>query len=61
MNKVFLSLFVTMSVIGCSNNPKDVVDNRLVGNAIADNKISLRTDTINTVKLTDTLVIYEST
>jgi hypothetical protein len=40
-----------MAVISCTNNNKDVVDN----------KITLRTDTINTVKITDTLVIYEST
>ena len=38
--------------MSCSNNPKDIV---------ADNRIALRTDTVNVVKLTDTLVIFEST
>ena len=51
MNKLFFSTLVSMAVISCTNNNKDVVDN----------KITLRTDTINTVKITDTLVIYEST
>jgi hypothetical protein len=40
-----------MAVISCTNNSKYTVDK----------KISLRTDTINVVKLTDTLVIYQST
>jgi len=47
-----------MSVTGCSNNPKDVVEEE---KGIPDNRISLSTDTINVVKLTDTLVIYQST
>jgi hypothetical protein len=51
MNKVFFSAWVSMAVISCTNNSKDAVDKR----------ISLRTDTINVVKLTDTLIIYQST
>jgi hypothetical protein len=58
MNKILLTLFVTMSVMGCSNNPKDIVEDE---KDIPDNRISLSTDTINVVKLTDTLVIYQST
>jgi len=52
MNKLFFIVLVSIIVTSCNNNTKDVV---------ADNRIALRTDTINTVKLTDTLVIYEST
>jgi len=52
MNKLFFVVLVSIIVTSCNNNTKDVV---------ADNRIALRTDTINTVKLTDTLVIYEST
>ena len=51
MNKLFFIVLVSIIVTSCNNNTKDVV---------ADNRIALRTDTINTVKLTDTLVIYES-
>jgi hypothetical protein len=52
MNKLFFIVLISMIVTSCNNNTKDVV---------ADNRIALRTDTINTVKLTDTLVIFEST
>ncbi len=52
MIKIIFFILVSMAVISCNNNPKDVV---------TDNRIALRTDTINIVKLTDTLVIYEST
>jgi hypothetical protein len=41
-----------MVATSCNNSTKDIV---------ADNRIALRTDTINTVKLTDTLIIFEST
>jgi hypothetical protein len=51
MSKIFFILFVSIAVISCNNNTNDVVDNRIV----------LRTDTINVVKLTDKLVIFEST
>ena len=51
MKKLFLFLFISIVIFGCTNNNKDV----------ADNKIALRTDTINVVKLSDTLVIYAST
>jgi hypothetical protein len=51
MKTFFFSALVSMAVISCTNNSKDIVDKR----------ISLRTDTINVVKLTDTLVIYQST
>ncbi len=51
MNKMLFLSFAVMTVISCTNNTKDAVDNR----------IALRTDTTNIVKLTDTLVIFEST
>jgi hypothetical protein len=50
MSKIFFIAFLSIAVISCTNNTNDVVDNR----------IALRTDTINVVKLTDTLVIFES-
>ena len=52
MNKIFFIALISLVVTSCNNSTKDIV---------ADNRIALRTDTINTVKLTDTLVIYEST
>ena len=51
MNKIFCIALISMVAISCTSNSKDVVDKR----------ISLRTDTINVVKLSDTLVIYQST
>ena len=51
MKKIIFIAFVSVAFLSCNNNPKNIVDN----------KISLQPDTINTVKLTDTLVIYEST
>ena len=56
MNKYFFIVIVSIALINCNNNAKDIVENNVV-----DNKISLKTDTINIVKLADTLVIYEST
>jgi hypothetical protein len=52
MKKVFPIIIVVILLFSCSNNNKETV---------TDNKVSLHTDTVNTVKLTDTLVIYEST
>ena len=49
--KLFFSAFMIIGIISCNNGTPDVVDKR----------IPLRTDTINVVKLSDTLVIYEST
>lgn len=51
MNKMFFVIFACMVAVSCTNNTEHV----------ADNRIALRTDTINAVKLTDTLVIFEST
>ena len=61
MNKIFSIVFAGIAFISCNNSAKDVVEKGVVTNDVVDNKISLRTDTINTIKLTDTLVIYEST
>lgn len=52
MNKIFFIVLISIVAASCNNNAKDI---------IADNRIALRADTINIVKLTDTLVIYEST
>ena len=56
INKIFFILTVSIAIVSCSNNPKS--DNT---KDVVDNKISLRTDTVNIVKLADSLVIYEST
>jgi len=50
MKKLFALLLICTSLFSCTNNSEEIVDN----------KISLRTDTVNIVKLTDTLVIHES-
>lgn len=55
MKKLWLLFFIVASVYSCTNHTTEH------GSEIADNRIALRTDTINIVKLTDTLVIYEST
>ena len=47
----FVSIISISFLISCKNQKTEPVDNR----------IALRNDTINTVKLTDTLVIFEGT
>jgi uncharacterized lipoprotein NlpE involved in copper resistance len=54
MKKLFTLIFITVAVLGCNNSADKPAK-------LADNRIVLRTDTINTVKLTDTMVIYQST
>lgn len=54
MKKISVLICIALSLFSCTNNTKDK-------NEVADNRIALRTDTLNVVKLTDTLVIYEST
>jgi len=55
MNKIILSLIViVVCFLSCTNS------NREAG-TVKDNKVSLRTDTLNVVNLSDTLAIYEST
>ena len=62
MNKIFSIVFAGITFISCTNSTKDVVENSVDNKKdVPDNKISLRTDTINIVKLADTLVIYENT
>lgn len=58
MSKLFFIALISIGIASCNNSAKEVVDDKKEAD---DNKISLRTDTINIVKLTDTLVIYEST
>jgi hypothetical protein len=55
MKKLFVLLFIITALCSCTNSSTDVTKE------VADNRIALRADTINTVKLTDTLVIFEST
>ena len=58
MKKIFFIVCGSFVFISCTNNSKNVVEKK---REIVDNRISLSTDTINVVKLTDTLIIYEST
>jgi len=53
MKKIIPALVVIL-FFSCNNNKKAAV-------AIKETKVSLRTDTLNVVKLSDTLIIYEST
>ncbi|MBK7561630.1 MAG: hypothetical protein IPI68_08945 [Chitinophagaceae bacterium] len=54
MKKILLLPVITVVFLCCTNAKKEVTD-------IKDTKIALRADTVNVVKLTDTLVINEST
>jgi hypothetical protein len=52
--KNFVKYFLVLLILAaCNHSKKEVVKK--------ENHISLRSDTLNVVKLTDTLVIYEST
>ena len=62
MNKIFFIVVACIALVSCNNSTKDIDENGVDDKKdIPDNRISLNTDTINVVKLTDTLVIYEST
>ncbi len=52
-NLLFLPV-IAVVLFCCTNSKKETV-------IIKDKKVSLRADTLNLVKLTDTLIIYEST
>jgi hypothetical protein len=54
MKKIIRLLLASTLLISCTNNGKNETPPE-------DKRISLRSDTVNVVKLTDTLVIYEST
>ena len=54
MKKIFLFAFIVIIFIRCNNDTKIEVLKE-------DKRIALRTDSINVARLTDTLVIYEST
>ncbi|MBK9568598.1 MAG: hypothetical protein IPO53_00815 [Chitinophagaceae bacterium] len=54
MKKILLLPVITVVFLCCTNAKKEVTD-------IKDTKIALRADTVNVVKLSDTLVINEST
>ena len=54
MKNLILVIVSALFILSCTNNKKEKeIEN--------DNRIALHTDTLNVVKLTDTLVIYEST
>ena len=55
MKNIFILIIISIFIFSCTNH---VTDDK---KEIADNRIALRTDTINVVKLTDTLIIFEST
>ena len=57
MKKVFFIPVIFLCLISCTNSKKEKEKEA----TIEDKRISLHSDTINIVKLTDTLVIYEST
>jgi D-tyrosyl-tRNA(Tyr) deacylase len=53
--RIILSLvFTSLSIAACNDRKKETI-------IIKNNKISLKKDTVNIVKLSDTLVIHEST
>ncbi len=54
MKKLFLFPAALVFLLCCTNAKKETV-------SVKETKVMLRTDTINIVKLTDTLIIYEST
>lgn len=54
MKKILVLLCPAFCLFSCTNQAKEKEE-------VTDNRIALRTDTLNVVKLTDTLVIYEST
>ena len=58
MKKLIFIPVLFFAFASCTNSKKE---KEVVKATIEDNRISLHSDTINVVKLTDTLVIYEST
>jgi hypothetical protein len=52
MIKLFFIALLSFSFASCNNNSREVME---------DNRIALHSDTLNVVKLTDTLVIYQAT
>ena len=54
MKKIVLLPVILFFLLSCTNAKKEIVERK-------ETKVMLRADTINVVKLTDTLVIYEST
>jgi hypothetical protein len=53
MKKIFLLAAVIVFFLSCTDNKKELPGK-------TDTKIMLRADTLNVVKLTDTLILYES-
>lgn len=52
MIRILFFALVSTAFVCCNNNSREVIE---------DNRIALQTDTLNIVKLTDTLVIYQAT
>ena len=61
MKNLFAFFLVIITAVSCNNKTIERDKTIEEDKTIADNRISLQTDTLNVVKLTDTLVIYEST
>lgn len=58
MKKITFIPVLFFAFASCTNSKKE---KEAVKETIEDNRISLRSDTVNLVKMTDTMVIYEST
>ena len=54
MKKIYLLPFILFFLLSCTNAKENTIESK-------ETKVMLRADTINIVRLTDTLVIYEST
>jgi hypothetical protein len=52
MIRIYFIMLVSIALVSCNNNSTKVIE---------DNRIALYTDTLNVVKLTDTLVIFQAT
>jgi hypothetical protein len=55
MKRVFTSVLILQAVISCGSSKKEKQETRNV------NYITLRTDTLNAVNMSDTMIIFEST
>src|SRR5690242_11880965 len=54
MKRLLFVSFAIIVLLSCNNKKKETAE-------ASDNRIALHSDTVNVVRLTDTLVIYEST
>lgn len=54
MKKILLAVVIISILVACNNAKKEKIPGK------AEGRILLRTDTLNVVKITDTMIIYES-